>query len=486
MTRHLTVTLFFCLALFVSGCKVHQKINVCDPRVCVPEEYAFVEEAGVSFGEWWREFESPELNLAVENVLRNNLDLKQSWWKVVQACHQARVEGARRWPELNINALAGRTKNAAFAFSTGASGVTGGVPTDGGTGTVTSTGANPPINFYQISPALNYEIDLWRRVDSRARAACYQWKATKEDLEATALILTGTAVDLWFTIQEQETLLEVINHQIEVSQTLLELVELRFSVGQSSALDVYQQRLQLASTITQRTPVESLLQTSINQMHVLMGSPPNWGEFTPKGELVDLPPFPNVRTPVDLIKYRPDLRAEQRRLMAADYEVAAAIAERLPRLDISLSYDFEATMIRELFNGEAWQILETLVTPIFDGGRRKAEVGRRRAIVCELINQYGAKFLDAMLEVEDAIVQEKFQLKFLEELKGQIKLAETNLEEAHIHYINGLNDYLTVIAAVQSLQDLQRRMVSEKKILLIFRSKLYRSLGGPYFTHCYL
>lgn len=83
-------------------------------------------------------------------------------------------------------------------------------------------------------------------------------------------------------------------------------------------------------------------------------------------------------------------------------------------------------------------------TPIFDGGRRRAEVRRTKAIVCELLNGYWQQFLDALLEIEDALAQERYQLDLLDHLEREIIIAKANLEELRWHYINGLNDYLTV------------------------------------------
>lgn len=472
--------LLLLLPLVLGGCKVYKTLNICKPTVCIPNTYQQQEGEGtVEVCEWWKQFNSTELDCLVDKSLSQNLTLKQSWWKVAQACAQARIVGAARYPEII-------TTPEVFHFrsSGGASGF--GIGTGGVAGTTSTSSAADPVTFYLLANALTYEIDLWKKIDSQAKAACYELRATREDLESTAWTLTGTVTDLWFTIQEQKTLLKVIDHQIEVSRTQLELIELRYSVSESSALDVYQQRLQLAQTMAEKPAVQSLLETSINQMNVLLGLPPEKIDYEMKEGLVELPPFPNIGTPADLLRNRPDLRAEQRRLMAADYEVAAAIADRFPRLELSISYDFEAMKIKDIFDEQVSRIIGRLFTPIFDGGRRRAEVVRQKAIVCELLNSYGQKFLDALLEVENALVQERQQLELLKLLKQELDIAQTNLEEAQWHYINGLNDYLTVIASIQSLQNLERRMVTEKKQLLVIRSKLYRAIGGQYLTYwCY-
>lgn len=412
----------------------------------------------------------------VETALSNNLDLKQSWWRVAQACWQVKVVGSQKFPEITTipSVRHTRTNGDSFGFFDGA-----GI---GGGGMFPTGNGSDHFTFYLLSNALTYEVDLWRRIDSETRAACYEMRATREDLESAAWLLTGSVVDLWFTIQEQKTLLDVIDYQIEVSRTQLELIELRFSLGQSSALDVYQQRLQLSETEQDKTPVETALRTSQNLMATLLGGPPNGEGYIVEDGLVDLPQFPALGRPAELLCFRPDLRAIHQRLESADYLVAAAVADRFPRLTLGIDYDFQSDDIKDLFNNQISQIIGALAAPVFDGGRRRAEVYRRQAIVCELVNAYGQGFLNALLEVEDSLVQEKQQLKLIEQIEKSLEIAKDNLEESNWNYINGNIDYLSVIAAIQARQALERRIVVERKNLLTIRAKLYRALGGPFIT----
>ena len=160
---------------------------------------------------------------------------------------------------------------------------------------------------------------------------------------ATALFLTGAVVNVWLRCQEYSALLDVLREQIQVSQTLLNLTELRFSVGTDSAVNVLQQRQQLSDTQAQVPRVRALLETALNQLAVLLGRVPgSLDELAPGRSLPALPPFPQLVSPAVLLVSRPDLQAAQRRLQSADYRVAAAVAERLPRLVLQLSYEFSA------------------------------------------------------------------------------------------------------------------------------------------------
>lgn len=468
--------LFLGCLITCSGCRVHTTLELDDPIVAAPEAYHHEQEGQALIGEWWKSFETPVLNDLVVKTLEQNLELKQFWDRIVQACASAKKERAAQIPavDLSANATKIRTSDGGGSFL------------DTGAFPFSSGGIDQTTTRYFLSGNLSYEVDLWRRIDSRAKAAGLEVEAACEDLETAALLLTGAVVDLWFTIQEQRALLDLFERQISLGRTFLELVELRFSVGEASALDVYQQRLQLADTEAQVPGAMALLQTSLHQLRVLQGRAPDVTfDYSTDQGLVALPSFPAINTPCALLERRPDLRALHRRLMAADHLVAAALADRFPRLDLTLSYGFNAEKLENLLRGEIIRVGGDILTPIIDGGRRRAEVDRQKAVVCELLHQFRERFLVAIREVEDAIVQEKYQLELIEKIEKQLKIAHRSLSEARLRYANGLDDYLSVIAALQSLQNLERREVSERKGLLVIRSNLYRALGGPHLTcHC--
>ena len=183
-------------------------------------------------------------------------------------------------------------------------------------------------------------------------------------------------------------------------------------------------------------------------------------------------------TPIDLLNSRPDLRAAKARIEAADQDVAVAVADRLPRLTLNLNYDFQATEFAGPFNRQITSVLGNLTGPIFEGGRRKAEVKRRQEILKERINRYTQLFLNALLEAENALVQERRQNELIFAMEKQIAHALRSLEEARARFVNGLNDYLPVLTSLQTTQALERNLVIERRRRLTFRSNLLRAIGG--------
>jgi NodT family efflux transporter outer membrane factor (OMF) lipoprotein len=466
----------------LTGCLLHRVPDYAEPAVEVPNVFAErktdVSEIGApALDRWWEVFGDEELNGLVEATLHGNLDLQQAWRRLEQAGALRRISRSELFPQVDAGAGASKTE------TTERDVIDPDSLTPDAMGNVNprKTKLETETDRYVVSSGLGWEIDLWRRISSATRADRLEAEATRQDVEETALFLTGSVAETWFQVLEQEQLLDLLAKQLELSETLEELTGLRFSVGSGSALDVLQQRQQVASIRAEIPPVESRLATLKHALAVLMGRPPRRNEIHPAdASYPDLPPLPEVETPGALLARRPDLRAARLRVEAADYDVASAIADRLPRLSFSLDYELSADEIGDIYNREVLSVAGNVLLPLIDGGRRRAEVDRRKAVTLERLDRFGALFLEALVEVEDALVQEHYQVELLHQIDFQVELAESNLREAQARYSNGLNDYLTVITAINSLQQLQRRQISEWRALLVIRSRLYRALGGSW------
>ncbi len=455
------------LVLVAAGCSPYQVRSLNRPEVPVSNTYHHALDGERVIGQWWQEFNNPALNTTVASALDNSLDLRQLWSRLAQAYAQARIEGAEVFPWVDLGGGAARTHQVDRD------------PRDPFSGRAGSSTRITHTDRYFVSTGLSYEIDVWQRIAARRRAATLEYQASRQDLEASALLLTGSVVDAWFILQEQKALLALLQEQIEISQELLDLTEVRFGVGAGSAVDVLQQRQQLEATRAEIPIVRSRLNTAYNQLAVLLGTTPGALDTRiPDGVLPDLPPFPQLGEPATLLVSRPDLRAAQLRLQAADFRVATAVAERLPRLVLDLSYEFSARSFSTVFRQEVGSLVGNLVAPVIDGGLRRNQVVRHKALTQELLDRFGQQYLQALLEIEDALVRERFQVELIANLESQIGLARSTLRESQSRYVNGLINYVTVLLAVQSLQGLQRRLISEKRFLLSNRAGLYRALGG--------
>jgi NodT family efflux transporter outer membrane factor (OMF) lipoprotein len=294
------------------------------------------------------------------------------------------------------------------------------------------------------------------------------------------MTLAAEVANRWLAIIEQQALKALLSEQVETNKTYLELVELRFRKARVSALDVYQQRQTVAEVEKLIPLVEAEEQVLRNELAVLLGKPPGTLIGVGAYDLEEVPDFPEIGVPAELLINRPDVRSALARLTASDYRVAVARADRLPAIRLTGGIGYDADDISNLFDDWFLNLAAGITAPILDGRRREAEVERTLAVVEERLASYRLTVLTAMREVEDAVVRERKQREHVQALARQLEDAANALREAGERYKKALNDYLPVLTALERTQFLTRSLVVARRDLLTFRVNLYRALGGDW------
>jgi NodT family efflux transporter outer membrane factor (OMF) lipoprotein len=426
----------------------------------VPAAYSHAAEKSDIVQRWWETFNDDQLNALVEEALANNYSLKQSWARLKQARALAVRSGADLYPDLTLGADASVAK----------------------AGTSNGQSTTDTVESYSLGLSSRYEIDLWGRMGSEKQAAALSAAASREDLDAAAWTLTANVVSRWIGVLAQRMQKELLVRQLEANRTLEELVELRFRKSLASALDVFQQR-QLVAQSSARIPlVERSERRLLNELSVLLGRTP-YGIPQITSHTFEIPAdVPVAGIPVQLLSTRPDIRAAMRRLESADWNVAAAKADRLPRLDLRAGADYQAEAVKLLWENWIIKIAGSITAPLLDGRSRNAEVQRLEALVEEKLADYQQTILTAVQEVEDALDGEKKLQAHLGGLNAQLDAAENALNEARSRYRSGLSDYLPVLTQLVTVQNLERTIIQRKADLLAARVNLHRALGGSWYS----
>ena len=164
-------------------------------------------------------------------------------------------------------------------------------------------------------------------------------------------------------------------------------------------------------------------------------------------------------------------------LEAAALDVEAAKADLFPELTLSASAVFSSGTLDLLFQNWVLSLGAALAGPLLDGGERKEEIDRTRAVVREELNTYAKTVANAICEVEDALVAIDRQNAYIERLTQQLAAVKATLQNARIQYLNGQSSYLNYLTAWASMESLERQMVSEKAIYIKERIALYKVTG---------
>lgn len=502
---------FFLLVFGAAGCATYHPSERVPEDLYLPDAFSLYDEAAPVPDRWWEAFGSPELNHLVAQALTDNLSLQQVHARLRQAEMTAIQVRAARLPELTAGAdhsvslrhtdtgeqpdTLGVASGKLAAARTLLDAAAGGASTitealqaaRSGVQAIETLSADPPDTEYTdtlrshgLGVSTSYEVDLWGRVRAGVEAAESDLGASREDLRAAMLGLTGAVAQQWLAIMALTEELALVRSQLALNQTTQELVEFRHGQGLATALDVFQQRQIVAQTESLVPPLASSLETARQELAVLLGRWPRSELPVGATGLPEPPPLPALGLPMDLLANRPDVRAYGLRLRAADWRVSAARSARLPSLRLTASASYGAGEWDLLFDNWVLALAGSLTGPIFDAGRRKAEVERTLAVVDERLAAYKERVLVAVKEVETALRQETRQVEYIDALHRELEVAALTHRQALERWKKGLSSYLPVLSALTQLQVLERRLLSAEYARLGIRVRLYLALGGDW------
>ncbi len=400
-------------------------------------------------GQWWTHYGDDELNAIMTAAFANNPNLNIIRARLNQSKALTRQSVAPLLPSIT---------------ATGDRGTTNG-------------GRALPSDFNAGAMA-SFEIDIWGKNRATLRANDLNAQASAEDLHAATITLSASIVEEWLDILsllEQEAL---VKKQIAINKTILELQQKRFALGAAQALDVLQQQETLARSETLLPDILSAQKQAANNIAILVGKMPGQNLQISQKSFPDMLPIPNNGMPSDLLANRPDILAAWLRLISADWAIKAAWADRLPQFDLSANYTTSSTALSTLFNTWLLDLTASLTAPIFDGGSRRAEQWRQEAIADERFHQYRETVLNAVGDVENALVRNRYQDEKLEALNRQLIASQQTLERAQISYSNGSSTYINVLNSLNNTQSLEQQIVQEHLLQAKERVRLYRALGG--------
>ena len=446
------------MILLLAGCSLHNPTEV---RLSVdpPPEYLenqAADESGLPVDQWWLAFNDEKLNLLMAELFDQNLELTQAIARLEQVEALAKITQSAQSPTLFGGANLGRSQQPGLA--------------DDFIG-----------NNQQLSLAAGYEVDLWGKLASQSQAAELELTASRQDVQTLYLGLSARLTDLYFLAVEQRAQLALTEQSILSFADTVSRVENRYNLGLVPAVDMYQARVNLSGAKAARYLFEAALAEVEHAIAVLVGRYP---ERSPDDSLQKLPDPPGLfeaGIPADLISQRPDLVAALRRVEAADARVAAAIADRFPSISLSGGYgSLRQDVTAGLIKGEFWSLLGNLALPIVDGGRRRAEVERKEALLREAIAGYQQKVLSAFQEVEDALVNNVATQQRVAYLAETAMATQATLRLTTERYLAGITDYLPVLTAQRTFFDVNSRLLAAQRQLLADRISLARSLGGSW------
>lgn len=441
------------LAALLSGCSMIPDFS--RPEVETPaawSEQTASEPTKVAL-DWWKNFNSAELNTLMIQALQNNNDINAAIQRVEQSRATLRVTNAAFLPQVDANGSVGYDK----------------INVPNGRDTNDSTG--------RAGVGISYELDIFGRNRALSAADEADFRGSQFDRDAIALIVMGDVAQTYFNVLNLEERLRISDANLQSSRELLRIVQARYDAGATTLLDVSQQKSDLASNEANRALIEQQVKIARSALAVLMGRAPQ-GFTVVEKDLRSLPvPVVSPGQPSTLLERRPDIRRAEEALIAANADIGAARAAFFPNITLGLNAGIAAIPLGDPVTTTI-TAASSLLAPIFSGGRLEGNLQRTKARQAELVENYRKTVLVSFKEVEDALATVTASSTRETSLETAMNEARNAFNLSQQQYDAGAIDFQILLDARRTMLTAEDLYVQTKNERLAAAVDLFKALGG--------
>jgi outer membrane protein, multidrug efflux system len=416
---------------------------------------------------WWTTLDDPTLNGLVDRAAQGNLDVRQALARVQAARALIGVASGEQLPSIDASGV--------VEYGRISEGISPNLAGRSRNDTLFSTGLDA-----------TWEIDFWGRIARSVESADADFQASVEDYRDALVVLYAEVASTYVDVRTLQQRIRSALGNVQTQQQTLRLVQERRRAGLASDLEVAQARLNLSRTESAVPPLREALGRSVHQLGVLLGEPPS-ALYAMLGEVEPIPDVPAdvvVGLPHELLRQRPDVRGAERQLAAQTARIGVATADLYPRFSLFGFFAFEAFDAGMWFNGGslAYGLGPSVRWNLFDGGRVRSRIDVEDALAQQQLAAYEQAVLNALREVEDAMVGFAQEQQRRDALARSVDAARTATRLVSELYITGLTDF-------QNVQDTERNRFEQEDQFAESEGRvvqnliaLYKALGGGWDT----
>jgi outer membrane protein, multidrug efflux system len=449
-------------ATLVAGCTMAPEYTRPDLPVAGEFPTQPAEEGGTPAAAlgWRTVFGDARLQALIGLALENNRDLRVAVLNVDRARALYRIERSDQLPTVNATA----------------SGTVQGLP-----GGISPFGAGT-LEQYTVGVGVTaFELDVWGRVRSLTDAALEQFLASEEAARSVHLAIVAEVASAYLTERALDEQLEIARETLSTVEESFGLTARGTELGRGSELDLRTAETQVLTARYNLALLEQRRAQAANAVVFLIGRPlpADLPEPLPLAEQQFLEEIP-AGLPSDLLQRRPDIRAAEHELLAANANIGAARAAFFPTISLT---GFGGTTSRELgglFGGDTgtWSFSPQINLPLFTGGRLRANLDAAEIAKSIEVAQYERAIQVAFREVADALVARDRLAEQLEAQSARVAAEERRYELSEMRYRAGVDSYVTLLTAQRDLYTAQQQLIDTQRAQLANIAQLYKALGG--------
>lgn len=419
----------------------------------------------------WREFfREPVLHDLIADALQNNRDIRIAALNVEAARATYRIQRAELAPQLDGVASSASQRTPGF---------------------LTASGTPEIARSHQISATVSaWELDLWGRIRSLNDQALASYLAQEETRTSAQLALIAETANAYLTFRADQALLRLAEETVQTRRQSYALMSERVAAGEAGLIEARQAEAELRAAEAEREAYARQVARDRNALALLAGAPLTPAQntaldldagFSVDWAIADLPPG----LPSKLLLRRPDVRAAEQALIAANAHIGAARAAFFPTVSLTGSIGTASNDLDDLFSSGArtWNFTPQITAPVFRGGALRANLERARLMEQIEVARYERTIQAAFRDVADGLAGQATLNDQIHAEGLRVEASETAYRMAEQRYREGEDSYLFVLDAQRTLYGAQQALIRARLARQSNLTNLYKALGGGWVEH---
>ena len=451
------------VAIGLAGCVLGPDYK--RPDVALPKAWRAEppDSADLANTEWWKGFNDAELDALIGDALEANKDLKIASLRVAAFDARLQVSRSANYPQIGYDVVAQRRR-----FSQEQ-------PTGGGG---LQSGVGPIINNFGLGAVLNWEVDLWGRVQRSNEAALADMVASEDARRGVMLTVASSVAASYVELIALDQELAIARKALANRKEVLALAQTKYDGGSGTRLAIEQARAAVENTASEIPPIETSIARTEGALNLLLGRNP--GPIQRRTlEALALPQMPQG-VPADVLTRRPDVMAAEQDLIAANARIGVAKTAYFPTLSLAAAIGLASDDLRWLFAETARTGIAGAVLggPIFTGGRIEGEIREAELNQQQMAVRFEQAVQVALQEVEDALVTRGKSAEREDAMGRRVSALREAEKLAGVRYEGGQSTFMEVLEArfaTIGAENLQTQSRRDTSLALI---TVYKAMGG--------
>lgn len=456
-------------SIFLTACSVGP--NYHRPAVQIPQNFRAPEPLPATQArsladlKWFEVFKDEQLRGLISTALERNYDLNSAVVNVEAARANLGITRSNQFPNATASASVEFTR----------------LSRDGSLPLPATFVPSQNRNWGEAGlNLLSYEIDIWGRLRRATEAARANLLSADENRKAVVTTLVADVATDYFTLRELDSELEISQRTLDTRRQSLELLQSKQGGGIATLLDVRQGE-QLVLTASETIPaLQQQIEQTENQIALLLARSPYSIERGRGLTEQELPPEVPTGLPSALLERRPDIRAAEQNLVAANANIGVAKAAYFPQISLSGFLGGQSSQLTSLFNGphSAWTFVPQVTQPVFTAGRLRSTVRLAEAQQQAALIQYEKTIQTAFTEVSNALIAHQRVRESRIEQEALVTALSDRKRLAYVRYQGGVDTLLNALDADRDLFQAELALSQIRLNELLSVVQLYKALGG--------